>query len=88
MMVNITVVPEIPNASVRIAAVVKAFARQSARHAARTSWVAASSMFTSQSDAINQAPLTVAQSNGLLSILNNRASPPTLGSRKATRADV
>ena len=43
MTANITVVPEMPNASVKKAAVAKAFARQSPRHAARMSWVTASS---------------------------------------------
>src|SRR5687767_4476960 len=39
MTANITVAPEIPNASVKMTAVVKALARQRPRHAARMSWV-------------------------------------------------
>ena len=63
MTANITVVPDIPNASVRTAAVVNAFARQSPRHAARRSWVTASSMVITPRDA--KAPngrLTAAES--------------------------
>ena len=75
MTANITVVPAMPNASVKMTAVVKALARQSPRHAARMSWVTQSTPLLPTSNA--KATLRVSGARGHAREWPTRPHEPT-----------